>query len=167
MYALVWLQEEARSLIAAPGGVGVEETVASLVLWLKLFVETLGAIIVGVGIVATVYVFLRSLTTRQTQSYNRIRLTFARFLALALEFQLAADILGTAVAPSWDQIGRLAVIAIVRTFLNYFLAREMKEEQKEIAGDRAPGVERKSPDADVGERQTPTAPVEGESVVRS
>jgi uncharacterized membrane protein len=49
---------------------------------------------------------------------------------MALEFQLAADLLGTTVAPSWDQLGRLGAIALIRTFLNIFLAREIDEEEK-------------------------------------
>ena len=48
---------------------------------------------------------------------------------MALEFQLGADIISTAVAPSWDQIGKLGAIAVIRTALNYFLSREMKEER--------------------------------------
>ena len=64
------------------------------------------------------------------ESYNRIRLTLARYLALALEFQLGADIISTAVAPSWDQIGKLAAIAVIRTALNYFLTREMQQERE-------------------------------------
>ena len=57
-----------------------------------------------------------------------VRLTLARYLSLALEFQLAADILSTAIAPSWDQIGKLAAIAVIRTGLNYFLAQEVRNE---------------------------------------
>ncbi|MDQ1524971.1 MAG: hypothetical protein QOE47_2895, partial [Pyrinomonadaceae bacterium] len=64
-------------------------------------------------------------------NYNRTRLTLARYLALALEFQLGADILSTAIAPSWDQIGKLGAIAVIRTGLNYFLMREMKQERGE------------------------------------
>lgn len=64
------------------------------------------------------------------ENYNRIRLTLARYLALALEFQLGADILSTAIAPSWDQIGKLGAIAIIRTALNFFLTREMREERE-------------------------------------
>ena len=60
-----------------------------------------------------------------------MRLGLSRSLALALEFQLAADILGTALAPGWTQIGKLGAIAVIRTFLNYFLAREISEEEKE------------------------------------
>lgn len=54
-----------------------------------------------------------------------IRLDLARWLAVALEFALAADILRTAITPSWDEIGKLAAIATLRTLLNYFLQREI------------------------------------------
>ena len=60
----------------------------------------------------------------------------ARYLALALEFQLGADILSTAVAPTWNEIGQLGAIAIIRTALNYFLSREMKDEQATQAAER-------------------------------
>ncbi|WP_229440758.1 DUF1622 domain-containing protein [Massilia sp. BSC265] len=52
----------------------------------------------------------------------------ARYLTLALELQLAADILSTSVSPSWDQIGKLAAIAVIRTALNYFLNKELQHE---------------------------------------
>jgi uncharacterized membrane protein len=55
-----------------------------------------------------------------------LRLRLARWLAVALEFTLAADILRTAVAPSWDDIGKLAAIATLRTLLNFFLQREIE-----------------------------------------
>jgi hypothetical protein len=69
-----------------------------------------------------------SLRLAATADFLAARLTLARFLALALEFQLGADILSTAVAPSWDAIGKLAAIAVIRTALNYFLGREMQDE---------------------------------------
>ena len=56
-----------------------------------------------------------------------LRLGHGRSLALSLEFLLGADILRTAVEPSWDEIGRLAAIAVIRTALNYFLQREIAE----------------------------------------
>lgn len=65
---------------------------------------------------------------RLIESYNRIRLTLAPYLAL--EFQLGADILSTAVAPSWNQSGKLGAIAVIRTALNLFLTREMRDERK-------------------------------------
>ena len=128
--AIHFAEEGARSLIQPPGAVGVEGTIAGAVLWLKLIVETCGAAIIGLGILVAAYQFLRALVPPQVESYNRIRLTLARYLALALEFQLGADILSTAIAPSWDQIGKLGAIAVIRTLLNYFLTREMREERQ-------------------------------------
>jgi uncharacterized membrane protein len=57
------------------------------------------------------------------QGYTR----YARWLIAGLTFQLAADIIETAIAPGWDEVGRLAAIAVIRTFLNYFLERDLKE----------------------------------------
>ena len=61
------------------------------------------------------------------QQKNEVRLTMARWLALALEFELAADILNTAVTPSWSDIEKLAAIAAIRTALNYFLESEIDD----------------------------------------
>lgn len=128
---LIFLQNEAaRNLIGAPGEGAVEGTIINLVQWLKLAIETTGAIVIGIGVVISAIKFVRALVPPQMESYNRIRLTLARYLALALEFQLGADILSTAVAPSWDQIGKLGAIAVIRTALNYFLTREMQEERE-------------------------------------
>ncbi|MGE0279062.1 MAG: DUF1622 domain-containing protein [Rhizobiaceae bacterium] len=56
-----------------------------------------------------------------------IRLELGRWLALALEFELAADILRTAVAPTWNEIGQLAAIIVLRTALNFFLRKEIEK----------------------------------------
>lgn len=103
------------------------------VAWLRLGVELIGASIVGVGVLLTVYRYILSVLRRHALSFDQIRISFARYLALALEFQLGADILSTAIAPSWDQIGKLGVIAVIRTALNYFLTREMDEERRRLA----------------------------------
>ena len=124
-----FMLEKLPSLIPAPSETGAEGTVINLVQWLKLVLETTGAIVIGIGVAIAGYYFFRNLMSADIRNYNRIRLILARYLALALEFQLGADILSTAVAPTWDQIGKLGAIAIIRTVLNYFLAREMKEEQ--------------------------------------
>jgi uncharacterized membrane protein len=59
-------------------------------------------------------------------SKEEIRVHFGGSVAVALELLLGADVLATAVAPSWNDIGKLAAIAILRTALNYFLAKELK-----------------------------------------
>ena len=59
-----------------------------------------------------------------------IWLRHARWLVGGLTFQLAADLVRSAIAPTWDDIGRLAAIALIRTFLNYFLERDVAEVAK-------------------------------------
>ncbi len=105
-----------------------EQFIVAAVMWLKLGIELIGALIIAGGIL----IALRHLVVQGRQGgsagFSKVRLELARYLALALEFQLAADILSTAVAPSWQQIGQLGAIAVIRTGLNYFLQREMREE---------------------------------------
>jgi uncharacterized membrane protein len=110
-----------------------EGVVVEAVRWLRLTIETSGAVIIALGLVIALGAFVRAFGRRHeatdaTEGYNGVRLTLARYLALALEFQLGADILSTAIAPSWDQIGKLGAIAVIRTALNFFLGREMREE---------------------------------------
>jgi len=120
-------QEGAGRVIATPRDGAIETSVINAVQWLRLAVETIGALVIGLGVLAAAIQFARALMPPRVQNYNAIRLTLARYLALALEFQLGADILSTAIAPSWDQIGKLGAIAVIRTGLNYFLMREMRE----------------------------------------
>jgi len=110
----------------------MEENFVNLVGWLRLAIETVSIILVTVGAAVAVVLLVRTLVAPQTGSFNKVRLTFGRALVLGLEFQLAADIIGTAVSPSWDHLGKLGAIAVIRTFLNFFLTRELKEEEEEI-----------------------------------
>jgi len=75
---------------------------------------------------------------RPASAKNEVRLTLGRWLAVALEFELAADILNTAVTPSWSDIEKLAAIAALRTALNYFLERKIRQEaspEQQVAED--------------------------------
>lgn len=114
-----------------------EEGVVAAVQWLKLGVELVGAIIISLGIVVAGALLVRALLARRTADFTAIRLTLARYLALALEFQLGADILSTAIAPSWEQIGKLGAIAVIRTALNFFLSKEMQEERRQSSDETA------------------------------
>lgn len=78
--------------------------------------------------------------------YHQIWQRYARWLVAALTFQLAADIIESALTPSWEDIGRLAAIAVIRTFLNYFLGRDLAEE----AAETEKKAEQDSLDAEAG-----------------
>jgi uncharacterized membrane protein len=111
---------------------GAEEVVMHAVLWLKLVFEVTSALVIGMGMLATLSSWARSIRAHTKNLFSETRLTLARYLILALELQLGADILSTAVAPSWDHIGKLAAIAVIRTALNYFLLRELREESPHV-----------------------------------
>ena len=100
--------------------------------------EAAGAIVIFTGAaIAFVRFVVVGMRHREAAHFVRVRLDLGRFLALGLEFQLASDVLRTAVAPTLKEIGELAAIAAIRTALNYFLAREIKEERGELAEQRA------------------------------
>lgn len=122
-----------------------EELLSEAVDLLVRLVEAGGAVIIFVGAVVGFVRFLAA-SVRDRGNPDRfvaVRLALGRFLALGLEFQLAGDILRTAVAPTLREIGELAAIAAIRTALNYFLAREIKEERAQLAEDEgsAPGAD--------------------------
>ena len=135
MFSIPALSEAPHDVTSLHGQ--AESAVITAVLWLKLGIETVGAVIIALGILSAGWLLVKALTRRQTADFTAIRLTLARYLALALEFQLGADILSTAIAPSWEQIGKLGAIAVIRTALNYFLSREMREEGHEASPEKA------------------------------
>ena len=107
--------------------------------WVDLLVrlvEAAGALIIFMGAVVAAVAFVRAaVVSRAPREFVRVRLRLGRYLALGLEFQLASDILSTAVAPTFEEIGKLAAIAAIRTVLNYFLGKEIEKERLELDGD--------------------------------
>lgn len=90
-------------------------------------VEILAAVIIGIAVIKTLINYASVLrTTAPKISKEEIRVQFGSSVAVSLELLLGADVLATAVAPSWDDIGKLAAIAVLRTALNYFLEKELK-----------------------------------------
>lgn len=87
-----------------------------------VFVVSYGAIQAIAGVVGSI--FIRGASEMQGR---QIWLRFATWILLGLEFALAADLVRTAVAPTWEDISKLAVIATIRTMLNYFLAKDIAE----------------------------------------
>lgn len=114
-----------------------EEWLSGAVDLLVRVVEAAGALIIFLGaMVAFVRFVVAGVRDRRADSFVPVRLGLGRFLALGLEFQLASDILRTAIAPTLREIAELAAIAAIRTALNFFLAREIKQERAELAGRR-------------------------------
>lgn len=98
--------------------------------YVALAIQVIAIVIVAVGSArALTNVFRAALGAHfEDLEVRAVWLDYARWLVAALTFQLAADIVATSFAPTWDDLGRLAVIAGVRTFLSYFLDREIEQQ---------------------------------------
>jgi uncharacterized membrane protein len=107
-----------------------EETLRGVVDSLVRLVEAAGAAVIFIGALIGVVKFLAALPKRNPEEFVPVRLSLGRYLALGLEFQLASDVLRTAIAPSFQELGKLAAVAAIRTALNFFLAREIAEERR-------------------------------------
>jgi uncharacterized membrane protein len=108
----------------------VDGLLTPLAMATRLLLESLSVLTVLYGLLATGWQFRPRRGGRLPERpLNRARLLFATWLALALEFQLAADIVSTTIAPSQANLIQLAAVAVIRTFLNLFLAREIQAEQ--------------------------------------
>lgn len=122
-----------------PASVLSENLLRDYVDLLVRLVEAAGALVIFVGAVLAAVGFARVARNRHSdREFVRVRLGLGRYLTLGLEFQLASDVLSTAIAPTFGEIGKLAAIAAIRTVLNYFLAKEIERERAEVEGDGDP-----------------------------
>jgi len=109
----------------------LEKLLVELAQLLEVILETIAISVVAIAVgIAVKRLFHHKTKGRKHHLQEQIRLEFGQTLALSLEFQLAADIVATAVSPTWDDLAKLGAIAGIRTFLNFFLQREVQELQE-------------------------------------
>jgi uncharacterized membrane protein len=116
--------------------INIENYLIAIVGWIELLANFISVLIIAGGIAVASGKVLQTIRRPDLKHYNLARLAFSRYLVLALEYQLAADIVKTAIQPSWTDLGILATVAGIRTFLNFFLQREMAEEERELGESR-------------------------------
>jgi uncharacterized membrane protein len=120
-------------------------------------VELIGAVLIFYGALEAVVSLLfkkRNMTSKRFTRRRAIFIQFGAWMLLGLEFQLAADIVQSAISPTWTAIGQLACIAGIRTVLNYFLEKDVEEFSKE-GGDKE--VERSGVTQEVSSPRQPEA----------
>jgi uncharacterized membrane protein len=116
----------------------VEEILKTAAETAALSLEGAGIVLITYGAVEAVCRSVVSIVRGPATHGQRkeVRMRFGAWLLLGLEFALAADIIRTAISPTWSDIGQLAAIALIRTFLNYFLERDLdKYDRPGIAAD--------------------------------
>lgn len=99
---------------------------------LKLILEFVSVACVAVGLITTFNLAISRFIHRSIAGAPLItvRLQFGTWLAVALEFQLGADIIATTISPSFRSLGELALLAGIRTFLNIFLGKELEAAER-------------------------------------
>jgi uncharacterized membrane protein len=103
--------------------------------WLSFASEqaivVINAMALVVIVIGTIEAFLSGLgltfSSQKSHERSHVWLRFSRWLVAGLTFQLAADIIATSITTNWDAVGRIAAIAVIRTFLNVFLERDVAE----------------------------------------
>ena len=114
----------------------MEEAVKQLTLSVAYGIDAITMAIIAFAVAQATWRLARMLVAQTrgasaeagpSDQQETVRLQLGRWLAIGLEFLLAADILRTAVAPTWDEIGKLAAIVVLRTVLNFFLNREIRD----------------------------------------
>jgi len=103
--------------------------------YVSMAIELIAIVVIAIGAIEAVIGIGR--VGRHTADRRVVWLDFARWLVAGMTFQLAADVVNTSFDPSWDQIGRLAAIAGIRTFLSFFLDREMETRTEQLERERA------------------------------
>src|SRR5262245_24606868 len=106
----------------------MEETLSGWAAFIALMVESIA---VGIVVFGVIEAFIRLLQPffdwpPLTGWRKSIWVSLGMWLLLALQFALAADIVRSVISPTWDDLGHLAAIAGIRTFLNYFLERDIE-----------------------------------------
>ena len=96
--------------------------------YVAIGVNILAIAAIAIGSIQGAIGLARGLLSKASEDELRpVWLGFGRWLVAGLTFQLASDIVETIFAPTWDDIGKLGAIAVIRTFLNYFLGKDMNE----------------------------------------
>jgi uncharacterized membrane protein len=110
----------------------MEETFAEIARGASLIVEAAAVLVVFYGALEALTRLLWIVVTPSTTHGERKALwrRFGVWLLIGLEFELAADIIDSVVSPSWMDIGKLGAIAVIRTFLNYFLEKDLEHAEK-------------------------------------
>jgi len=110
----------------------MEELLRVLAHYIALAVEGIAILIVAFGSVEALIGIARVMARPGATSMEMraVWLSFAQWLVAALTFQLAADIVSTSFSATWDEVGRLGVVAVIRTFLSYFLDHEVESNRK-------------------------------------
>jgi len=100
--------------------------------YVALTIEAIAILIIAIGTVEAFVGIVRSVLSPHADNLEKraVWLAYSHWLVAGLTFQLAADVVNTSFSTTWDELGRLAAVAAIRTFLSYFLDREVESTRR-------------------------------------
>jgi uncharacterized membrane protein len=109
----------------------MSEIIEKLIQYFALIIDVIGVVIVmwGVGR-AVITLIVKEVSSDKRESkrehFQKMRYDLGYVLVLAIEFFLAGDIIRTVISPEWNDLARVAALAVIRTILSFVLTKEMK-----------------------------------------
>jgi len=104
----------------------VDKVLATVIGFLIPAVEACGALVIAVSAARTIILYIIHCVRPGNIQVNSLRIRLGQSMVMGLEFQVAADILKTALSPEWNDILQLAALVALRTLLNYLLEYELR-----------------------------------------
>jgi uncharacterized membrane protein len=104
----------------------VEEWITTALAFAVPIIEACGASIIIVEVFRTFFRYLWGYLPNRYRNPNRLRIRLGQSMVIGLEFQVAADILKTALSPQWNDILLLGALIGLRTLLNYLMEKELE-----------------------------------------
>jgi uncharacterized membrane protein len=106
----------------------MEQLLKHLASHIALAVEASAVLVIAAGSLEA-FIGLLGVGVGKRATHGARKAVWRRYgvwLLLGLEFELAADIIRSVISPTWLDIGQLGAIAVIRTFLNYFLEKDLE-----------------------------------------
>ncbi|MDP3143002.1 MAG: DUF1622 domain-containing protein [Candidatus Omnitrophota bacterium] len=106
------------------------DTLHRVITDISFLLNIIGALIIIWGVIISLFEFLKKEITdrrKTTQLNESIRIRLGSYLVLALEFFIAGDIIKTTITPTWESLGILGAIVVIRTVLSYFFTKDLKK----------------------------------------
>lgn len=105
----------------------MEEVAKTITVYISHGLEIIAAAVIAAALIRLLIEYFQTvIKAKNGLSAMQVRVQFGSAVSVSLELLLGADVLATAVAPTWNEIGKLAAIATIRTVLNFFLEKELK-----------------------------------------
>ncbi|KAA0968133.1 DUF1622 domain-containing protein [Aureimonas fodinaquatilis] len=110
--------------------IGMVSLIAPVLEPVALGLEFFGILVILTGVVLATAIYLKdSYNTSSDIAYTRYRANLGRGILLGLEILIGADIVATIISPlTWDSVGLLGLVVIIRTFLSFSLEAEIDGE---------------------------------------